>query len=146
MPSIANIVLADAQGTPVDHTFSPLGRDANGVWWWEDRSASAAAGYWRISARLKRVPPPSNGYVAGPAMVNKVEFGIHMPILETLGTSDSGLTPPPTVAYIDRVKVEYTFADRDSLQNRKDLRKMMANSQALTDIITFVEQMEDFRG
>jgi hypothetical protein len=46
-----------------------------------------------------------------------------MPTLTTLGTSDAGLTPPPTVQYINRVNVEFILPEESSLQNRKDAKK-----------------------
>lgn len=145
MPAIANIVLADAQATPVNHTFVPLGRDANGVWWLEDQSFASPAGYWRISVQLTRVPAPTAGYVASSNRVNRVKIGLHQPTLETLGNNSAGIIPPPTVAYVDRALVEFIFADRDIKQNRKDSRKMIANLLAVADIATIVEDLQDYR-
>lgn len=144
MPAVAAIVLADAQGTPVNHTFTPLGPDANGVWWFEDQSQSTPIGYWRISVQLKRTPPARNGQASSSNRVNRAVLTLHQPTLETLGTNDAGITPPPTVAYVDRVSTEFIFAERNSLQNRKDIRKMGANLLANADIITLIEQLQNY--
>ena len=61
MPTAANIVIADAQATPVNHTFIPMGSDKNGVYWYEDTSASATIGNWRISVDIKRPAPANSG-------------------------------------------------------------------------------------
>lgn len=145
MPAVANIVLADAQATPVNHTFSPLGRDANGVMWWEDRSQSTPDGYWRVSAQLIRTPPPTNGLMTSANRVNRVKIGLHKPVQEVVGVNSAGYQTAPTVAYIDRSQTEFIFSSRDVEQDRKDLRKMKANLLANSDFITFIEQMENFR-
>lgn len=141
MSAVVSIVLDDAQGTPVAHTFIPLGPDNNGAWWFEDQSASDAIGYNRISLQLVRPASPAAGAVSS-ERVNRVKIGIHTPVLETLGTSDSGLTPPPTVAFVPRFVSEFIMSERASLQNRKDLRKfadyLLANSQ----VISMVESLQ----
>lgn len=116
-----NIVLADAQATPVNHTFIPIGRDANGVFWFEDQSAPSSAGFWRISVETKRAPI-TNGAATGSY---RTKIGLHQPVLETLGTNAAGLTPPPTVAYVPRMFLEQVDPARSSSQNRKDAVKMI---------------------
>ncbi len=137
MAAVANIVLADAQATPVNHTFIPIGPDAQGTWWWEDQSGSASIAYNRISMNLKRASNPAAGSNAGTRM-NRVSIGIHTPVLETLGTNDAGYTPAPTVAYIPRVMIEFVLPDRASLAERKDIRKyadyLLANAQMVSAI------------
>jgi hypothetical protein len=139
-----NIVLADALATPVNHTFVPIGPDANGVFWFEDTSpngAAASLGSWRISVQLKR-PPVAQAGVAAQGRTFRAVIGLHEPILETLGTNTvSGIPPSPTVAYIPRCLAEYILPDRASLQNRKDLRKMSANLFAEAQMIALVETL-----
>jgi hypothetical protein len=145
MPTVSNIVLDDAQATPVSHTFNPLGFDSNGVMWWEDRSLPTPDGYWRISAQLVRTPPPTNGVMASANRVNRVKVGLHKPILEVVGINSAGYQTAPTVAYVDRSLEEFIFSSRDTLQDRKDLRKMKANLLANAGFITFIEQLENWR-
>lgn len=116
-----NIVLADAQATPVNHTFIPIGRDANKVFWFEDQSASSSIGFWRISVETKRAPI-TGGVASG---TYRTKIGLHQPVLETLGTNQAGLTPPPTVAYVNRCIVEFIDPARSSMQNRADAAKMV---------------------
>jgi hypothetical protein len=122
MSAVATITLADAQATPVNHSFVPLGTDKNGVWWFEDQTASSPVGNSRISLSLVRPASPSVG-TSSNGRVARVKLGVHMPTLTTLGTSDAGLTPPPTVQYINRVNVEFILSEESSLQNRKDAKK-----------------------
>lgn len=56
MGAVTNIVINDAQATPVAHTFVPLAPDAKGVWWFEDQSPASPIGYKRISLSLTRPP------------------------------------------------------------------------------------------
>lgn len=141
MSAVANIVLSDAQATPVVHTFIPLGPDRNGVWWFEDQSASNAIGYNRISLALTRAALASQGQ-SSQERVNRVKLGIHTPVLETLGTADNGITPPPTIAYVPRCNIELIMNERSSLQNRKDLRKYAQFLMAETQVVSMVESLQ----
>lgn len=142
MPAVANIVLADAQATPVNHTFIPLGPDTSGVWWFEDQSASNQLGYNRIGISLKRPATGTNG-VSSKNRVNRVKLTITEPVMETLGTNDAGVTPPPTIAYVDRGSVEIVLSERDTLQNRKDLRKYLQFLMADTQVVAVVETLQN---
>ncbi len=142
MGAVANIVLADAQATPVNHTFIPLGTDTKGVWWYEDQTGSASIGYNRISLQLVRAGNPAPGSNSRERM-NRVKIGIHTPILETLGTADSGITPPPTVSYVNRVNIEYVLPEQNNLQNRKDLRKYAQFLQADAQVIGMIENLQN---
>lgn len=142
MSAVANIVLNDAQATPVAHTFIPLGPDKNGAWWFEDQSSANAIGYNRVSIHLTRAALASQGQSSG-ERVNRVKIGIHTPVLETLGTADSGITPPPTVAYVPRCNIEFIINERASLQNRKDLRKYAQFLMADTQVVSSIESLQN---
>lgn len=142
MATAVNIVLNDAAATPVAHTFQPTGKDAKGVMWFEELGvATATIGNNRISMELVRSLPPASGSNSGDR-VNRVKVTLHMPVLETLGTNDNGILPPPTVAYISRASGgEYILPERSSLQNRKDLRKMNYELQNNAQVIAAVESL-----
>lgn len=142
MAAVANIVLNDAQGTPVAHTFIPLGPDKNGVWWWEDQTGLAPLGYNRISAQLVRAGNPPAGSNAG-SRVNRVKIALHTPKLETLGTNDAGLTPPNQVAYVVRFNGEYILPDRSVLQDRKDIRKYIDFLMAESQMTAMIETLQN---
>lgn len=139
----ANIVLADAQATPVNHTFVPLGYDRDGLYWWEDQSAASPIGYWRISMQLIR-PQIGKAGEASDRRTYRAKLGLHEPVLENVTNSTvSGVAPAPTISYIPRCFTEYVLPERSSLQNRKDIRKMMANLLAeATHVIPLVETLQ----
>ena len=144
MPSAANIVLADAQGTPVSHTFVPVGPDAKNaaIFWFEDQSQASPIGYWRISIELKRPPAPRPGENSQNRVLRCI-VGLHEPALENVSNSTvSGVAPAPTLSYTPRAFTEYILPERSSLQNRKDLRKMSANLQADALVVAVVETLQ----
>jgi len=134
MPAIGNIVLNDGQATPVAHTFIPLGPDKNGVWWFEDQSASAPIGNFRLSIQLVRPGPPAARTASSQERVSRVKWAFHTPGLETLGTNDSGLIPPSTVAYIGRSQGEYILPERMPAAGRNDLLAFTSGLTAHTGL------------
>lgn len=137
----SNIVLADAQATPVNHTFVPVGRDKNGVFWFEDRSQANAVGFWRISIEVTRPSVPA-AKTSSDNRAGRVKLGLHEPILETVSNSTvSGIAPAPTVSYVPRSFTDFVLPERSSLQNRKDLRKMTQLLIADTQIVDVVENL-----
>jgi hypothetical protein len=135
-----NIVLNDAAGTPVAHTFVPVGLEGN-TFWWEDQSAASVIGNWKISAKIQRPTNAQAGQNSKDRMF-RVTVGLHEPVLETLGNSTiSGIPAAPTIAYVDRVLTEYVIAERSTLQNRKDLRKMNFNLQDEAQVVAAVETL-----
>jgi hypothetical protein len=142
MAQAVAIVLADAQATPVDHTFVPVGPDRNSVWWFEDQSQPSPIGFWRISAQLVRTSPAGNGQSASSNRVNRIVLGLHEPVLETLGTNAAGITPPPTVSYVNRSNQEFILPERNTKAQRQDLRKMSMNLLAITQIVAMIEDLQ----
>jgi len=139
--TIANIVLADALATPVNHTFIPIGADKDGVLWWEDQSQANAIGFWKVSAQLKRPAPAAAGDNSSKRTLRAV-IGLHEPILETVSNNTvSGIAPAPTLSYIPRVFTEYVLPERASLQNRKDIRKMNYNLQNEAQMVALIETL-----
>ncbi len=140
MPQAVAIVLADAAGTPVNHTFTPAGKDANGVFWYVDRSQANALGYWKISVEFKE-PPPAQAGMSSKERAYRIRLGLHEPVLEVVSNSTvSGITPAPTLAYIPRKFEEYVFSERSTKLERQHIRKMGA---ALPSIATITSMIED---
>lgn len=141
MGTAVNIVLNDAATTPVAHTFQPTNKDGNVMKWEELGVASATIGNYYITAELVRTQSPSSKTNSGERN-NRVKVTLHMPTLETLGTDDNGMLPPPTVAYICRASGgEYILPERSTLQERKNLRKMNYELQNNAQIIAMIEQL-----
>lgn len=142
MTAVASIVLADAAGTPVNHTFVPLGPDTNGVWWFEDQSAASEIGYNRISLQLVRPGNPAAGSSSA-NRVSRVKIGLHTPILEVLSPNDSGFVPPPQVAYITRFSGEFISPERNALIDRKTCRKFFKNLLDDTQVVGMIENLQN---
>lgn len=137
MPQASNISLADGQATPVVHTFEPVRTGAD-VAHYEDKSATQYIGFWKLAMQLKRPSGPSKQANRNLEAIIRLET----PVLETLGTADSGLTPAPTVAFRPQVEVRFTLPERCSLQQRKDLRTMLANFMGQ---LTMADLVENYR-
>lgn len=118
-----SLIIADAQATPVAHTFSPVGflPQEPDVFLFEDRSSGSFIGYARIKASVIR--PSSESKTAKGEIRVKVQ--LQLPKLETLGTSANGITPPDTLAYTTKVDVTYTLPERCSALDRDNIVKML---------------------
>lgn len=124
MPQAANIVIPDAQVTPVNHTFIPIGYDVKNIFWFEDQSQSNPSGFWRISVEVKR-PGQAGSGTSSEGRTYRTRCGLHEPVMANITNSTvSGVLPAPQVAYIPRAFTEYVIPERSSLQERKDLSKM----------------------
>lgn len=141
MAAVAQIVLADALATPVNHTFIPLGADAKGVWWFEDQSAVAPIGNSRVSLSLTRPPVGVTGSKSADR-VSRAKLTVHMPVLEVLSNNSAGYTPAPTVAYIARVNIEFVIPERATVQTRKDGRKYALGLLADPQVIAAIESLQ----
>lgn len=143
MAAFANMVIADAIGTPVNHTFVPVS-NGNGLFVWQDQSAASnplgvPVGFNQISAQgqMSKDVNAGRGKFA-------LDFRYIMPTLETVSNStQSGILPAATWAYDCAMFCKFVFSARSSLQNRKDVLKMgplaLANTQ-LSDWIQTYQQ------
>lgn len=124
MPAIAALVLNDGATTPVSHTLDPFGRDDKGVVIWEQitPTPASALGAKRIGYSHKRGP-----YGKQLTDSSRITFTVTLPVLETLATSDSGITPPPTQAYALSARLEFTIPRRATAQDKKDLKAFAVN-------------------
>lgn len=144
MPVAANIVLADAQATPVSRTFTPVGPDAKDptLFWFEDQSAASPIGFWRISVKLKR-PSPARANESSQGRVNRVSIQMWQPILETVSNSTvTGIVPAPTLSYIPMSSMEFVIPERASLLDRQNLRKMTSGLVANSSVTSVIENLQ----
>lgn len=120
----ANIVIADAAATPVNHTFIPMGLDNDGKFWFEDQSQANVLGYWRISLALKR-PPPGQPGQSSDGRVFRARVELHEPVLANITNSTvTGVLPAPQLAYVQRGFGEYVLPERSALLDRQNIAKM----------------------
>jgi hypothetical protein len=138
----SNIVLADAAGTPVNHTFIPMGYDTNGVFWFEDQSQANAIGYWRISVELKR-PPPAGPGQSSDGRVYRARVALHEPVLANITNSTvTGVLPAPALAYTVRSFSEFVLPERSALLDRQNISKMMPLLLQNSQIKAIVENFQ----
>jgi hypothetical protein len=137
MAAATAVTINDGLATPVAHTFAPAKTQADYALL-EDRSGGSYISYGRLSFELKRPTGPSRSADRSLRLTVRIET----PKLETLGTADSGLTPPPTIAYRPTVEVIYTLPERCLLQDRKDLLAYMKNLHSSSALIDAVEKFE----
>lgn len=115
MSARTNLVINDRAGTPVAHTYSPDGDDANGVHLYSEKTG-VPAGNPRFSASLKS----SNGKY-------RPSLRIQLPITQT--QTINGVSAPVVVrtAYVE---VNATFDALSTTQERADAIGLMANALA----------------
>lgn len=139
MPQITSIVINDGAATPVAHTFSPIGVDEKGVFWLEQTAPvpTNSLGGKRIGISMSR-PVTANDLKSAKA---KAVFSVYEPVLEILGNSSVGITPPATKAYELAARQAFDMPLRSTKQERKDLRVLSANLLANASVIAIIEEM-----
>lgn len=115
MGAIASIVVPDAAATPVNHTFVPQNIEGNTARWTEKTTATIPMGFWQLDSTLRE---PVNG---GKAYRYTLNLGI--PKLKTY--TDINGNPVTIVDYIHRAQVVLLLPENGTLQDRKDLRKLL---------------------
>lgn len=128
MPAAAPITLGDGASTPVVHTFSPIGKDAKGVITYEQTvpTVSTPLEAKKLSYRQVR------GTMAGSKVNGQGKFvlTVVLPRAEAVSNAASGFTPPPSLAYELKARIELDLPERSTMQERKDLRALVSNAMA----------------
>lgn len=137
MAQIANIVLNDAQATPVAHTFafgSMENQKSQGTVVFEDRAVGLYIGYNKLTLACVR----PNGDARSATRNLKLHVKIETPKLEVVSNSTvSGIPAAPTVSYRPVAELIVTMPERAQLQDRKDLQKFLKealNNAFVTDL------------
>lgn len=117
MAARANLVVKDRASTPVDHTFTPDGDDANGVHVFSEKTG-VPAGNARYTAQIR--------YSRGKY---RPTLRLAVPVVQT--QTINGISNPVVVrtAFID---VSMTFDSTSTTQERADAIGMIYNSMAAT--------------
>lgn len=124
MPAIANIVVNDA--VPAAHTFAPVTTDG-GLARLANRNSTTPQGFETMVVEVK-APTNSQG-------AHRVRIGIGDPVEVTV----SGVT---SVDHLSSAEVTFNISQKATLQERKDLLKLMANTLANASIVTVIENIE----
>lgn len=138
MANIANIVLNDAQATPVAHTFAPALVEA-GRAVLEDRASGIYIGYNKLTLTLSRPTGQPNSATRNLVLGIKIET----PKMETVSNGTvSGIAPAPTVSYRPWAELKVTVPERAALQDRKDLQKFLKDILSNTYVVDMFEKFE----
>lgn len=133
MSTQADIVLADGQSTPANHTFSKRGATMNLA-----RYADIASGVM-IGQPILTIGNAQTGKPGSGAW--RTEIRIVKPVLEVISGSDGGYTPQPKVAYNLFAKIELVAPDRSALADRKDIlafaKNVLTNAQVTSSFHDF---------
>lgn len=144
MPQAANVVINDGAATPVAHTFTPIGKDANGVMWFEQVTPAPASplGAKRIGYKQTRVLDTTKQATGA----SEISWSITVPTLEVLGNTSAGITPPPTLAYKEVARGTFSLAERSTVQERKDTRVLSVNLMAHAMFVAAVDTLQPTYG
>lgn len=126
MPAIGNIVINDAEATPVAHTFAPV--TTNGaVAKLANRSATTPLGFETLSVEM-RAP-------AGQQTAYRLIAGMNDPVE---GTVD-GQT---VVVRNNSFKLELNFSPNSTAQERKNTLKLASSLLASSTVADVAEKLE----
>jgi len=131
MPALASITVNDRAATPVAHTFSPVGIDANGVTSWKEVSGvPIGEKYFTLSNKF------SNGKY-------RVKLVFKYPIVQTQTVNGISTSVVVRTSYAE---LNLTFDSTSSLQERQDTVGQLANalpaSQTMIDgVLTALGQI-----
>lgn len=139
MPQAANVVINDGASTPVAHTLVPIGKDSNGVLWFEQTTPAPVSplAAKRIGYKQTRVLDTKKQETG----TSVVSWSLQVPTMESLSTNDAGITPPPTLAYKEIARGSFDLAERSTKQERKDTRVLTANLLAHAMLVAAVDDL-----
>lgn len=136
MAQAANIVIND--GASVANTFSPIGKDEKGVFWFEQSTPAPVSPLGACRIGYKQIRSLDAKQQNG---IGKVIITITVPTLEVLGNSSTGITPPPTVAYKEVVRMEMDLPERSLTAERKNARVFTSNLLLNAQIIAAIDSL-----
>lgn len=116
MPAMANVVLTDRATTPVNHTFTPQGKEG------EAGGRFVEAGASSIGDKTFKIVPRKT-----PTGRRKIDLDLSIPVLvtETINGVNSY-----TVARTSRASVTFDFPPDATVQEQKDIVGMMYTALA----------------
>lgn len=118
---MTDIVLTDDAATPVDHTFTPARNEPDSMLY-ENRETGIYVGYGKLFLALRR-PTGAN------ARNLKAIIRLERPVLKQVSGADvGGFTPAAELDYRPVAECVFTFPDKTTLQQRKDIHKMFKDA------------------
>jgi len=123
-----SISLSDAAATPVAHVFTPIQNGAESKWV-NATGATTIAGQETLAVEVQRAKTDAAQHKARVVLWDPFEV-----------TVDS----QTKVAHGNSIAVNITFAPGSTLQDKKDILKMMANALTNADIVSAVTNVTPF--
>jgi hypothetical protein len=134
MPANTQIVINDGASTPVAHTYLPTKIDSNNVATFQERISGVPVGYPTLTWS-QRAP-------SGNAATYKVVGKISQP--KVITTTDQSGKTVTSVDYTNIGTIELVVSARSTLQERKDLRILLANSLLNATLASSADNLESF--
>lgn len=141
MPQYSTLNLGDGQATPVNHPFTVQSVKPDLLAFSEKVSGVPFIGWPEVVIR-HRAPIVQRGRRSADGVFRE-EFSIKVPQMDTTSPSTStGVQPVPTVGYVNQVKVTFLMSERATDQQKKDLRKFIANLLSHPTVSVQIENSE----
>lgn len=140
MAAFANLVLADGQTTPVNHTFATsvqrTEKDGRLYYEWLDTSVNGGVPIGAVRIRMWITPLKLTGVSKAGESQFVIEGVIDYPVLEVLSNNTaSGINPQPQLAYGTPVWFKTIRNGRSVPQPSKDVWAFLRNF-SLTSVFT----------
>lgn len=134
MPANASIIVTDGETTPVSHTYVVhTGQNGNDPAVNYDKSLGIFTGFERLTTLVRR--SESN-------KATRISIQLSRPTLAvTAPSTGSGIQPNPTVAYTCLGKVDLVFPDSCTLQERRNMRRLIGNLMVNTTLASAIEDL-----
>lgn len=117
MTDIANIVIADGEDTPVNHTFIPVQQSPNAIYR-EDIADVPVLGQGLLNVSL-----------TNNAQIYKTRIVLEIPVMEeAVAQNTAGYTAAPKVAHTLRADIVLFAHARSTAQQRDNLITLVANA------------------
>ncbi|UUW21358.1 MAG: hypothetical protein [Sanya fiers-like virus 34] len=145
MPQVSAITINDGQATPVATTFTPMGKDAKDIIWYEQTTPAVAnsIGRCKIGIRVERNLAAQGDLTSAYA---RVTITVLVPTAEAMSVSDGGFVPAPRLAYRELARLAMELAERSTTQERKNLRVFLQNLLGHAVATSVIDSLETIYG
>lgn len=126
MPAIGNIAIADAEASPVTHTFGPV-TTTGALAKLANRTSTTVPGWETLQVDLRQPKSEKGAY--------QMVIGFNDPVEATVDGS-------VVVARNNSAQLTLNFSQQATAQERKNTLKLMSNLLAHATIVTVVDQLE----
>jgi len=137
MAAIADIVIADGEATPVNHTFKPIyvrNEDGAQVAFYRESMTGVPVDA-QPTLKLTQKKLPKGG-------VYRLSARVEVPVMESVsGQNSAGYTAAPKVAYTVTAEAVIYSPERSTAQQRKNDRALLWNLLANSACISLLDDV-----